>query len=153
MEGPVGHTFVSFSFDKRAAAEASRIENAAGREAKALRPRPPLCSSNSEVDLRGGEGARPSSAGAPPTTGMSRSIFIASNTSADDARRPAGDLTWSGINHLADHPEFYHLLTNSCTINIVRYANAAGRDRAGFDIRHVLNGLADSYLYSFRGPH
>ena len=50
------------------------------------------------------------------------------------------------INELADHPEFYNLLTNSCTINIVRYANAAGR--AGrFDIRHLLNGLIDSYLY------
>jgi hypothetical protein len=43
-------------------------------------------------------------------------------------------------------PEFYHLLSNSCTINIVRYANAAGR--AGrLDIRHILNGLIDSYLY------
>jgi Domain of unknown function (DUF4105) len=31
------------------------------------------------------------------------------------------------INELADRPEFYDLLTNSCTINIVRYANAAGR--------------------------
>ena len=35
---------------------------------------------------------------------------------------------------------------HSCTINIIRYANAAGR--AGrFDIRHLLNGLIDSYLY------
>jgi hypothetical protein len=50
------------------------------------------------------------------------------------------------INELADRPEFYHLLSNSCTINIIRYANAVGR--AGkFDIRHVLNGLMDSYLY------
>ena len=50
------------------------------------------------------------------------------------------------MNELADRPEFYHLLTNSCTINIIRYANAAGR--AGrFDIRHLLNGLIDSYLY------
>ena len=31
------------------------------------------------------------------------------------------------INELADRPEFYHLLSNSCTINIIRYANAAGR--------------------------
>jgi len=46
----------------------------------------------------------------------------------------------------ADRPEFYHLLTNSCTINIVRYANAAGRV-GRLDIRHILNGLADSYLY------
>ena len=42
--------------------------------------------------------------------------------------------------------EFYHLLTNSCTINIVRYANAAGRT-GQFNIRHLLNGLIDSYLY------
>ncbi len=43
-------------------------------------------------------------------------------------------------------PEFYHLLTNSCTINIVRYANAADR-AGGFDLRHLLNGLVDGYLY------
>ena len=50
------------------------------------------------------------------------------------------------INELADRPEFYHLLTNSCTINIIRYANAAGRT-GQFNIRHLLNGLIDSYLY------
>jgi hypothetical protein len=50
------------------------------------------------------------------------------------------------INELADRPEFYHLFSNSCTINIVRYANAAGR-QGRFDIRHLFNGLVDSYLY------
>jgi len=50
------------------------------------------------------------------------------------------------INELADRPEFYNLLSNSCTINIVRYANAAGRP-GSFDIRHLFNGLVDSYLY------
>jgi hypothetical protein len=51
------------------------------------------------------------------------------------------------INELADRPEFYHLLSNSCTINIVRYANAAGRT-GRFDIRHFFNGLIDGYLYN-----
>ncbi len=51
------------------------------------------------------------------------------------------------INELADHPEFYNLLSNSCTINIIRYANAAGRVRR-FDIRHYLNGWIDGYLYN-----
>jgi hypothetical protein len=51
------------------------------------------------------------------------------------------------INELADRPEFYHLLSNSCTINIVRYANAAGRI-GRFDFRHLLNGLIDRYLYA-----
>jgi len=50
------------------------------------------------------------------------------------------------INELAERPEFYHLLSNSCTINIIRYLNAAGR-KGRFDIRHLFNGLIDSYLY------
>jgi len=67
------------------------------------------------------------------------------NTSADDARRLL--LVYlARINELADRPEFYHLLTNSCTINIVRYANATGR-AGGFELRHLLNGLVDGYLY------
>ena len=67
------------------------------------------------------------------------------NASPDDARRLL--LVYlDRINQLADHPEFYHLLSNSCTINIIRYANAAGR-KGRFDIRHFLNGLVDSYLY------
>ena len=63
-------------------------------------------------------------------------------------RKLRGGCSWSmaRINELADQPEFYHLLSNSCTINIVRYANAAGRS-GRFDIRHLLNGLIDSYLY------
>ena len=67
------------------------------------------------------------------------------NTSAEDA--PRLFLIYLGrINELADRPEFYNLLSNSCTINIVRYANAAGRE-GRFDIRHLLNGLIDGYLY------
>ena len=50
------------------------------------------------------------------------------------------------INELADRPEWYHLLKNSCTINIVRYANVAGRE-GGFHIGHLLNGWIDRYLY------
>ena len=48
------------------------------------------------------------------------------NTSAENARR-LFMVYLERINELADRPEFYHLLSNSCTINIVRYANAAGR--------------------------
>jgi Domain of unknown function (DUF4105) len=67
------------------------------------------------------------------------------NASPDNVRRLLM-VYLKRINELADQPEFYHLLSNSCTINIIRYANAAGR--AGrFDIRHVLNGLIDNYLY------
>jgi hypothetical protein len=67
------------------------------------------------------------------------------NTSPEDARR-LFTIYLARINELADRPEFYNLLTNSCTINIVRYANAAGR-KGSFDIRHLFNGMIDSYLY------
>lgn len=50
------------------------------------------------------------------------------------------------VNQLAEQPEFYHLLSNSCTINIIRYANRIGRE-GRLDIRHVLNGFSDRYLY------
>ena len=50
------------------------------------------------------------------------------------------------INALAERPEWYHLLSNSCTINIIRCANAAGRT-GRLDIRHLLNGLIAGCLY------
>src|SRR5262249_18359262 len=50
------------------------------------------------------------------------------------------------INELADRTEWYQLLTSSCTINIVRYATAAGRE-GPWDLRHFLNGWTDRYLY------
>lgn len=50
------------------------------------------------------------------------------------------------INELASRPEFYHLLSNSCTINIVRYARVAGKLQQ-FDIRFWLNGYSDRGLY------
>jgi Domain of unknown function (DUF4105) len=67
------------------------------------------------------------------------------NTSAPNARR-LFLIYLRRINELADHSEFYNLLTNNCTLNIVRYANAARRE-GRFDIRHLFNGLIDSYLY------
>jgi hypothetical protein len=67
------------------------------------------------------------------------------NTPPEDARRLL--LVYlDRINELADRPEWYNLLSNNCTLNVVRYANAAGR-KGRFDIRHLLNGLFDSYLY------
>ncbi len=79
-------------------------------------------------------------------TDARRCTSIISTPPPDDARRLL--LVYlARINELAERPEFYHLLTNSCTINIVRYANAAGRVKK-FDFRHILNGLIDSYLYN-----
>jgi hypothetical protein len=80
-----------------------------------------------------------------PTTAMRPYTSVASTPPPTMPRRLLL-IYLARINELADRPEFYHLLTNSCTINVVRYANAAGRE-GRFDIRHLLNGLIDSYLY------
>jgi hypothetical protein len=139
-EGPIGHTFLSFIFDNA----------------------PPLCISI-ETRPEVGEGFNPIASLFKQfeliyVVGEERDIvgvrtnyrhetvyLYRLNTSADSARRLLL-IYLKRINELAERPEFYHLLTNSCTINIVRYANAAGRE-GRFDFRHLLNGLIDSYLY------
>jgi hypothetical protein len=50
------------------------------------------------------------------------------------------------INAIAGRPEWYHLLSNNCTVNIIRCARAAG-GRNRFDHRHLFNGLIDRYVY------
>src|SRR6478672_11246117 len=135
-EGLVGHTFVSFIFDNAPPLSISietRPEVGEGFD--------PIASLFKQFELiyvMGDERdlvrVRTNYRGEPV-------YLYRLNTSAEDAHRLL--LVYlARINELAEHPEFYNLLTNSCTINIVRYANAAGR--AGpFDIRHILNGLAD----------
>jgi hypothetical protein len=52
------------------------------------------------------------------------------------------------INELASRPEWYRLLKNNCTLNIVRNARrAADTGRARFDYRYLLNGLSGRYVY------
>jgi hypothetical protein len=51
------------------------------------------------------------------------------------------------LNALADKPEWYHLLSNSCTVNVIRYSRAVGGPHQRFEIKHYLNGLIDAYLY------
>jgi len=141
VQGPVGHTFVSFNF----------------------RNAPPICISI-ETRPEVGEGFSPIASLFKQfeliyVVGDERDIVrVRTNyrhddvylyhirTSADNARR-LFLIYLDRINELYNQPEFYHLLSNSCTINIVRYARAAGKTGT-FDIRHFLNGFIDSYLYS-----
>jgi hypothetical protein len=139
-EGPVGHTFLSFIFDNAPPLSISIETRPEVGEGFA-----PVASMFKQFELiyvvgdeRDLVGVRASHRGEPV-------YLYRLNASADDARRLLL-IYLARINELADHPEFYNLLTNSCTINIVRYANAAGRS-GGFNIRHLLNGLIDSYLY------
>src|SRR5262249_18297625 len=140
-EGPVAHTFVSFLFDNAAPLSISietRPEVGRGFE--------PIASMFKQFELIYVVGEERDIVGVRAIHRREAVYLYHLNASAGDARRLL-TIYLERINELADQPEFYHLLTNSCTINIIRYANAAGRG-GGFDFRHLLNGLIDSYLYA-----
>ena len=139
-EGLVGHTFLSFIFDNAPPLSISietRPEVGEGFD--------PVASLFKQFELIYVVGDERDIVGLR-TNHRDETVYLYRlNTSAENARRLL--LVYlDRINELADRPEFYHLLSNSCTINIIRYANAAGRE-GRFNIRHLFNGLIDSYLY------
>jgi hypothetical protein len=139
-QGPVGHTFLSFIFDNAPPLSISIETRPEVGEGFA-----PVASLFKQFELIYVVGDERDLVGVR-TNHRGEAVYLYRlNTSADDARRLLL-IYLARINELADRPEFYHLLTNSCTINIVRYANAAGRV-GRLDIRHLLNGLVDGYLY------
>ena len=139
-EGPVAHTFLSFIFDDAPPLSISIETRPEVGEGFA-----PIASMFKQFELIYVVGEERDLVGVRANHRQEPVYLYRLNTSADDARRLL--LVYlARINELADQPEFYHLLTNSCTINIIRYLNAAGRE-GRFDIRHLLNGLIDSYLY------
>ena len=139
-EGPVGHTFLSFIFDNAPPLSISIETRPEVGEGFA-----PIASMFKQFELIYVVGDEPDLVGVRANYRNETVYLYRLNSSAFDARRLLL-IYLARINELADRPEFYHLLTNSCTINIIRYANAAGRE-GRFDIRHLLNGLIDSYLY------
>src|SRR5215472_10402725 len=139
-EGPVGHTFLSFIFDNAPPLSISietRPEVGEGFS--------PIASMFKQFELIYVVGDEHDIVRVR-TNYRKETVYLYHLNSTPDAVRRLFMIYLNRINELADRPEYYHLLSNSCTINIIRYANAAGR--AGrFDIRHLLNGLIDSYLY------
>jgi hypothetical protein len=138
--GPVGHTFVSFNFDNAPPVCVS-IE-ARPEMGEAFAPLPSLFKQFELIYVVGGErdivGVR--------TNHRDEEVFLYRIQTSPERARGLFLVYLERVNELADRAEFYHLLKNNCTINIVRYANAAGRE-GKFDIRHVLNGYFDRYLY------
>jgi len=139
-EGVVGHTFLSFIFDNAPPLSISietRPEVGEGFD--------PVASLFKQFELIYVVGDERDLVRVRTNYRKETVYLYRLNSSPRDVRRLLM-IYLERINELADRPEFYHLLSNSCTINIVRYANAAGRT-GRFDIRHLLNGLVDGYLY------
>ena len=140
MEGPVGHTFLSFIFDNAPPLSISIETRPEVGEGFA-----PVASLFKQFELIYVVGDERDLVRVRANYRHEPIYLYRLSISAEDARRLLG-VYLARINQLADHAEFYNLLTNSCTINIVRYANAAGRT-GRLDLRHILNGLVDGYLY------
>jgi hypothetical protein len=140
VPGPVAHTFVSFNFDN-APPVCISIE-ARLEVGESWGPLPALFKQFELIYIVGSErdivGIR--------TNHRNEEVFLYRIQTAPENARHLFLVYLDRINELADQPEWYHLLTNNCTINIVRYANAAGRV-GRWDIRHLINGWADRYLY------
>jgi hypothetical protein len=138
--GPVGHTFVSFNFDNA----------------------PPVCISI-ETRPEEGEGFAPIASIFKGyelfyavgderdlvrlrTNHRDEEVYLYKMKSPPEAVKRLFLVYLERINELADRAEWYYLFRQNCTLNIVRYKNAAGRE-GSFDIRHFLNGWIDRYFY------
>ena len=141
MSGPIGHTFVSFVFDNAPPLSVSietRPEVGEGYS--------PIASLFKQYELIYVVGDERDLVRIRTDYRDEEVFLYRIRISPEDARRMF--LVYlERINELADRPEFYHLLSNSCTVNIVRYANAAGRV-GEWDIRHFLNGWIDRSFYN-----
>ena len=138
--GPIAHTFVSFNFDNAPPVCISiEIRPEVG---ESFAPVPALFKQFELIYVVGAErdivGVR--------TNHRNEEVYLYRIRAAPENVRRLFLVYLDRINELADRPEFYHLVKNNCTVNIVRYANAAGRV-GRWDIRHLLNGWADRYLY------
>lgn len=139
--GPVSHTFLSFNFDNALPLSISietRPEVGEGFD--------PLASLFKQFELIYVAGDERDLVGVR-TNHRNEDTFLYRMRISPEAGRRLLLVYLERMNSLADKPEHYHLLSNNCTLNIVRYANRAGR-KGGFDIRHLLNGLIDQYLFA-----
>jgi len=136
----IGHTFVSFVFDN--APPLSISIEARPEVGRGFEPIPSMFKQFELIYVVGEErdlvGLR--------AIHRREAVYLYPLNTPPDAVRRLLMVYLARINQLADRPEFYELLTNSCTVNIIRYANAAGR-KGRWDFRHLFNGLVDSYLY------
>ena len=143
MPGPVGHTFVSFVFDN-----APPLNISIETRPEAHEGFDPLASLFKKYELIYVVGEERDIVGVRTNFRDEDVYFYRLRVPAANARK-LFSVYLERINELADRPEFYHLLSNSCTINIVRYSNLVGRS-GDFDIRHYLNGWVDRYFYDTR---
>jgi hypothetical protein len=143
MPGPFGHTFVSFVFANSPPVNVSietRNEVGEGYD--------PVASLFKEYDLIYVVGDERDIVGVR-TNHRGEDVYMYRIRGTPEGARQLFATYVDRINSLADHAEWYHLVSNSCTINVVRYARALTPIER-FNPRFYLNGLIDRFLYSAR---
>ena len=140
MPGPVAHTFLSFNFDN--APPVSISIEARPEVGGSFSPLPSMFRTFDLIyvvaDERDVIGVR--------TNFRHEDVFLYPLNVSPENARALFLIYLDRINQLADRPEFYNLLVSNCTLNIVRYARLVGKPTR-LDIRYLLNGLSDRYLY------
>jgi hypothetical protein len=140
--GPVAHTFLSFNFDDGSPPVCISIET---------RPEigegfDPLASLFKQFELVYVVGNERDLVRVR-TDYRDEEVFLYHLRATPEAVRDLFRVYLDRINSLADRPEWYHLLVNSCTINVIRYSRKVGGPHRQFEIKHYLNGLIDAYLH------
>lgn len=141
QEGPVGHTWVSFLFDNAPPVSISIETRPEKGEGFA-----PLASMFKQFELIYVVGDENDLVGLRASH-REEQVFLFHVMAPPENARRLFLIYLARINELAERPEWYHLLSNNCTLNIVRYMNKAGRE-GGFEWSHLLNGMFDGYLFS-----
>lgn len=142
MPGPIGHTFLSFVFDN--APPVSISIEARPEEHEGYAPIASLFKQFELIYVVGDE----RDIVRVRTNFRGEDVYLFRVRISQQAARRLFLIYLERMNQLADKAEFYHLLSNSCTVNIVRYSYALAELRRPFNIRHYLNGLIDGYLYN-----
>lgn len=140
--GPVAHTFLSFNFDDGSLPVCISIET---------RPEvgegfDPLASMFKQFELVYVVGDERDLVRVR-TDHREEEVFLYRLRATPGAARALFRVYLARINSLADRPEWYHLLKNSCTVNVIRYSRKVGGPHRRFEIKHYLNGLIDAYLH------
>ena len=140
--GPVAHTFVSFNFDDGTLPVCISIET---------RPEigegfDPIASMFKQVELTYVVGDERDIVGVRANH-RDEDVFMYRLRVSPHASRELLRVYLERVNELADRPEWYHLLSNNCTLNIIRYSRIVGGQHARFELAHLLNGFIDRYVF------
>jgi hypothetical protein len=141
--GPVAHTFVSFTFDDGTPPVCVSIE----ARPEVGEPFNALATMFKQYELIYVVGDERDLVRVR-TEYRGEEVFLYHTRTTPEGSRRLFRVYLDRVNELTDRPEWYHLLKNNCTLNILRHARrAAGVGRGRFDYHYLLNGLLDRYLY------